>query len=113
MLKMKKIATLLCTSALLVSTLAVNASAAVGYGDCNRDGTLNILDIIRAKKYLAQVITSEDISIASIDVDRNGNVEVSDLAKLRRVLIGSEDYDIMTPSGDAEWGENWDSSLGE
>lgn len=107
MLSFKKIASIIGAVSLSACLLAVNVSA-LGYGDCTRDGNFNIIDLVRAKKFMAQEITEEDISIAAVDFDRNGILEAGDLTKLRKVLLGVEDYEDMVPTGNAEWGENWD-----
>lgn len=107
MLNFKKIALLIGVVILSACMLMVNVSA-LGYGDCNRDNELNLVDLVRAKKFVANTITEEDISVAAVDYDRNGDLEASDLAKLKKVLLGIESYDDMVPTGDAEWGETWE-----
>lgn len=107
MLNFKKIASIIGAVTLSACLLAVNVSA-LGYGDCNRDNNFNVLDLVRAKKFIAKEISEDDISIAAVDIDRNGILEAGDLTKIRKVLLGVESYDDMVPTGDAEWGENWD-----
>ncbi len=107
MLNFRKIASIIGVVILSACLLAVNVSA-LGYGDCNRDNDFNVLDIVRAKKFMAHEITEDDISIAAVDFDRNSILEAGDLLKLRKVLLGVESYEDMVPTGDAEWGENWD-----
>lgn len=107
MLNIKKIASIIGAVILSACLLAVNVSA-LGYGDCNRDNQFNVLDLVRAKKFIAKEITEDDISIAAVDFDRNSSLEANDLTKLRKVLLGIESYDDMVPTGNAEWGENWD-----
>lgn len=57
-------------------------------GDTNNDGEVNIKDLIRLKKYLAEGV--EDL-VAS-DIDNSGQLESTDLAALRKILIGASVY---------------------
>lgn len=55
------------------------------YGDANGDGTLDILDLIRMKKYFADDTT--EIRENAFDMNRDGEKNVLDLTALRKYLI--------------------------
>lgn len=55
------------------------------YGDSNQDGQLNIIDVVRLKKYVAGIRT--DVSYDNSDTDLNGTIEISDIALLRNTFL--------------------------
>lgn len=55
-------------------------------GDCNSDSSVNILDLVRAKKYLADL--TYDIELVNIDYDNDGFVDTTDLTSLKKQLLG-------------------------
>lgn len=65
---------------------AVSITLTVLKGDVNGDGSVNIIDLVRMKKYLAQ-ITSEIVT-DNADMDSDGAVENEDMVLLRKTLIG-------------------------
>ena len=54
-------------------------------GDANADGVFNVKDIVRAKKYIAQV--SNSIAYYSVDLDGNAEVNALDLVELNKLLL--------------------------
>lgn len=55
-------------------------------GDINRDGSVDIVDLILLKKYIAKGDTEEIINFADLDLD--GLVSATDLVILKKLLIG-------------------------
>ena len=55
-------------------------------GDVNRDGTVNGLDLVRLKRYLAGY--DEEISELNADVNADGKVDGRDAVRLKRYLAG-------------------------
>ena len=58
----------------------------IEYGDINRDGSVDIVDLILLKKYIAKGDTEEIINFADLDLD--GLVSATDLVILKKLLIG-------------------------
>lgn len=54
-------------------------------GDANADGSTDILDLVRIKKYEAQ--TGVKIYFAASDCDRDGSISSTDLAALKKTLL--------------------------
>lgn len=109
MFNLKKTAISLGAIVLSASIFAFSASAALAYGDCNRDGDVDVRDVIRIKKYLATEITVDEISVSAADYDNDELVQPTDMAHLRKVLLGAADYDGTVPYGEAEWNDNWNN----
>ena len=57
-------------------------------GDVNGDGNVDILDLIKSKKYIAGVAALTDTEFRSVDLDGSGNVGSEDLVILRKKLLG-------------------------
>ena len=55
-------------------------------GDVNGDGLVDILDLIRLRKYLAQV--NVEINSVNADLTGDGLVNADDLVRLRKYLVG-------------------------
>lgn len=55
-------------------------------GDVNADGAVDILDLIRMKKYFASEVA--EINITAADIDANGDITANDLVMLRQILLG-------------------------
>lgn len=53
-------------------------------GDANRDGTVDILDLVRVKKYAAGIQTE---ICAAADLDGNLAINAEDLIQLRKILL--------------------------
>lgn len=56
-------------------------------GDANWNGTVDILDLIRVKKYLAGIDVNINLENATLETEIEG-VDGNDLAALRRILLG-------------------------
>lgn len=91
---------MLCTSALAISAEVADSAeisfsevATLDPGDINGDKTINIIDLVRLKKYLVnQPLGDENPiiinTIDKCDLDEDGSIETSDLVLLRRYLLG-------------------------
>ena len=71
-------------------TITVGAEAVVKdvkiwlYGDVTGDGTINILDLIRFKKILANAASDNYLNT---DLDGNGRIDSADLIMLKKMLL--------------------------
>lgn len=72
-----------------MATMAVSAAGTVESGNANGDSVVNILDLIRLKKYLSGM--DVEIDFAGADCDDDGFVGNSDLIILRKTLLEIED----------------------
>lgn len=54
-------------------------------GDANFDGTLNILDALRLKKYICGI--SSDINISGADINGDGSINSADLVAMQKSMI--------------------------
>lgn len=82
--------------AIVLAFGAISASAATGIydgtvefpcinGDVNDDGNVDIIDLVRLKKYT--VNTSTEIFEEAADLDGNGEYNSADLIELRKMLL--------------------------
>ena len=62
-------------------------------GDADGDSEVTILDATRIQRYLAGLITSEELSMDAADADGDGNVTILDATRIQRVLAGLCDMD--------------------
>lgn len=87
------------TAFILVLTLAVSmaitAAAEVAQtesqnlrADANRDGIVNIFDVTRIQRYLAELVGEEDIDLIAADADEDGEVSIRDATRIQRYLAG-------------------------
>ena len=84
---------------LMVLMLCTSLSAgAVVYGDANRDGNVDITDLIALKKYCSGY--SVNIDTSAVDADQNDIIDSSDMAKLKSVILGVSKYEIITDGYD-------------
>ena len=56
------------------------------FGDANGDGSLDILDLVRLRKYLSGA--DVDVNGISAELNGDGQLTVRDLVRLRRLLVG-------------------------
>ena len=68
-------------------------SAAELRGDADGDGEVTILDATRIQRYLADLITSEELAMDAADPDADGNVTILDATRIQRVLAELCDMD--------------------
>ncbi len=59
-------------------------------GDVNDDGVINIIDLIKMKKYIVGMITLTGREFAAADLQEDQIINSLDLIKLRRILLGIE-----------------------
>ena len=58
------------------------------YGDLKPDGSINIMDLIRMKKYMAKVIIFDDKALKAADINRDGTIGADDMLLLKKYLLG-------------------------
>ena len=56
-------------------------------GDINNDSSVDILDLIKAKKHIAGVAELTGADYNTADLDRNSEVNSADLIRLRKILL--------------------------
>lgn len=57
-------------------------------GDANGSGNVDPEDVLALRRYLAGIITDDDINLQNADVDKSGEIDVRDVLKIRRYLAG-------------------------
>lgn len=56
-------------------------------GDVNNDGVINVLDLLKLRKYLVE--SSTEINEVNADINSDGKINVLDLLALRKKLVGN------------------------
>lgn len=79
-------------------------------GDVNDDGSVDILDLVRQKKFTADTVGAVEINETVADIDNDGSVSATDLAELRKILLGVQKKNL-TDSDTAESFKNDGYSL--
>ena len=59
------------------------------YGDATNDGNVNLLDLVRTKKQLANN-NSLGIFFAAADITKDGKLDAADLVKIADMIIGKK-----------------------
>ena len=97
---MKRIISIICVIALL--SCAVLTAGAALRGDSDRDGDVTILDATRIQRFLADLVSKNDIDSSAADVDADGSVTILDATRVQRFLAGLCDIDgnIIDDSSD-------------
>lgn len=70
-----------------VENKKLSANREIVLGDVNCDDEIDLLDLVRIKKVLAEV--TSDYLAANADVDKDGGVATTDMAMLKQYLMGS------------------------
>jgi hypothetical protein len=68
-------------------TLLENLTVKPLYGDLNQDDVINQMDILLMKEYLFNTLTFDDETLNYADVNRDGLVNVSDLASVKHIVV--------------------------
>lgn len=63
-------------------------------GDCNSDGIVDILDLVKIKKYVAGNDT--DIVFENADCNKNGTIDSDDIIYVKKIIMGIENADEDT-----------------
>ena len=66
-------------------------------GDANFDGKIDILDLVRIKKYASDVDFNATVIDDVIDFDNNGSLQSADLGELRQMLLNGAEVTPITP----------------
>lgn len=105
---MKKIIAVLI-AALTISSFGLIANANTGYllGDTDKSGgdTLNSADLAYLKKVLLG--TATDLGMSNVNEDKNGDVDILDLVRLKKLLAEPEHTGIALTYGVNEITDNW------
>ena len=56
------------------------------YGDANRDGNVDMKDVLIIRKYIAHLIKEEDINFPAADVNFDGSVDMKDVLLIRKFI---------------------------
>lgn len=98
MKNIKKLISLLC-AVLIFTCIGFTASAESAWGDnviedhfsikgdVNLDNSLDIRDLVRLKKHLAD--DTVEVSVYMADLDGDGTIDTVDLAGLRKLLLNT------------------------
>ncbi len=89
------------TNSTTASTTTVNTTVQPGTeateditvikGDANGDGVLSIGDVTCIQKYLAKVISEQDINCTAANISGTGNISISDATSIQMKLAGFTD----------------------
>ena len=60
-------------------------------GDANLDGIVDIIDLVRIKKYISKQVELTDESKINADINLDGNIDETDLDFLKEYLAGNYD----------------------
>ena len=74
------------------------------YGDLNDDGEINVIDLVRVKKYLDENvdITLTDSALEGADMSCNDTINENDTALLRQYLVLQDGVLLLSPENGAE-----------
>lgn len=105
---MKKIIAVLI-AALTISSFGLIANAETVYllGDTDKSGeaTLNSADLAYLKKVLLG--TATDLGMSNVNEDKNGDVDILDLVRLKKLLSRAENSGLALTNGVNEITDNW------
>ena len=105
---MKKIIAVLI-AALTISSFGLIANADTVYllGDTDKSGeaTLNSADLAYLKKVLLG--TATDLGMSNVNEDKNGDVDILDLVRLKKLLSRAENSGLALTNGVNEITDNW------
>ncbi len=104
---MKRLFSLILAACMLVGALvyiAPSGIAADDYipGDADKNGEVDMRDILTIRRYLAALIGEDEISIDAADVDKKHNdgdnrITLDDVIRLRRYFVGLDELDEDKP----------------
>jgi len=57
------------------------------YGDVNGDGKISVRDLLFIKKYIAGVISADDIAADLADINADGEIDAKDALALKKILV--------------------------
>ena len=69
------------------------ANVAPVTGDANGDHVVNLVDLVRMKKYTAYIV--DEINVDAVDFDSNGLVDAYELVELKNILINLENPELI------------------
>ena len=88
-MKFTKILCLILSAVLMLSCFSIPAVAEDDVlGDVNKDGVVDIADILLLRKHIVGIYVLNEISLTNADVDVSSVVDVLDLLFLRKYLLG-------------------------
>lgn len=105
--KSKKILTFLVTAVFAVTAMNISAASVPTYGDANGDNAVDIKDLVRIKRNLAD--TRVTIILDNIDDNENRIVDTTDFSKLKKVLLATDSYQLTQGAQEVTWPNNWNS----
>ncbi len=80
--KISKVFSLFLTAALLLTILSITsfnaASDGIVYGDADKSGDVSVMDATLIQKYLADLITEDEIDLTAAEVTGDSNISVLD-----------------------------------
>lgn len=82
------LATIFAAAICLTASVGCLALGVV-FGDANANNTVDILDLIRVKKYAAN--QTDVISFDAVDFNYNGTVDADDIANVRKIILFGND----------------------
>ncbi len=62
----------------------------VNVGDVNGDNYISMVDVVKIRKYIVNVISKDEINILAADMDGNGSVNIMDAVRLLMYIIEAQ-----------------------
>ena len=97
------ILSILITALIIIPTLSASADTSGSsdsvklLGDADGDGEVTILDATRIQRWLADLITDDEIDLTAADADEDGEVSILDATAVQRFIAGFDNvYGIGT-----------------
>ncbi len=104
---MKRLFSLILAACMLVGALVYIAPSGIAaddyiLGDADKNGEVDMRDILAIRRYLAALIGEDEISIDAADVDKKHNdgdnrITLDDVVRLRRYFVGLDELDEDKP----------------
>ena len=73
------------------AVITVESKKSTLYGDANGDGKVDLIDLVRIKKYLAYEGIEIDLTAANADRDEGGAIDANDLTVIINYILGKID----------------------
>ena len=70
--------------------MVIDSDFIIKFGDVNRNDIVDVVDLVRLKKYLVGITALTGKGTEAADIDENEVVDAMDLLLLRKILLGEK-----------------------